>query len=522
MGQPETAVQEAPAFIRPDHDTGFFGHPRGLKTLFFAEMWERFSFYGMKAILFLFMTLAVADGGLGYDDSTGGMILGMYSGLAYFSNLPGGWAADRLLGARRAVFLGGVIIMTGHICLAFHGEPLFFTGLGCIIIGTGLLKPNMTAMVGQLYAPDDPRREGGFSLYYLGINTGAFLAPLACGYLAQDEGFREFLSGLDIDPRESWHFGFAAAAVGMFFGLVQYVRNGHLLGDAGLHPAPLENPAAAARQRKILWTGALTVVGLTAVIAGCGTAGLLDWVTVPMVNLAIGVLLAGVPAVVFGMLFYAGGFNPAERRRLAVVAILFIFSTLFFTAFEQGSGTLTLFADRHTRHSLFGFKILSAWFSSINPIMIIALAPVFAWLWDRWGTRQPASPAKFTIALFVIGAAYLLMTYAAHLSLSEGIRVSPLWLTMLYLLLTVAELCISPVGLSMVTKLAPARCVSQLMGVWFVGNALANFLAGQAVGLNEEYPLTVIFLCIAVGSLAAGAILAALVRPIRRLMGGVS
>jgi POT family proton-dependent oligopeptide transporter len=506
--------------VQPHLDTGFFGHPRGLKTLFFAEMWERFSFYGMKAILLLFMLLDVADGGLGFNQAQAGIVLAIYTGLVWFFNLPGGWLADRLLGARRAVFLGGVIIMTGHVCLAFHGLPLFFAGLGCIIIGTGLLKPNMTAMVGQLYALNDPRRESGFSLYYMGINTGSFLAPLVCGFLAQHTAFQQFLMAVGIDPRESWHFGFGAAAVGMFFGLVQYVRSGHLLGDAGLYPTPPASPAAAARQRRVFRIVALSVPAIGAGVAACWWAGLLGQVSLKVWALAVSVLLIGTPAVVFAKLFWFGGFVASERRRLAVVAILFVFSTVFFAALEQGSGTLTDFAAKKTQNSLFGIEFPPTWFSAVNPILIIALSPGFAWLWGRWGERQPSSPAKFTIALFVIAGGYFIMTCPAFLASERGERVSPFWLISLYLFITVAELWISPVGLSMVTKLAPVRCASELMGAWFLANALANFLAGQTVVLNTMLPLTVIFPAIAAVTLAAAVLLAFLVKPIRTLMGG--
>jgi POT family proton-dependent oligopeptide transporter len=418
------------------------------------------------------------------------------------------------------VFVGGVIIMCGHICLALHGLSFFFTGLGLLIVGTGLLKPNMSSMVGQLYAPDDPRRDAGFSIYYMGINTGAFFASLVCGFLAQDVRFREFLAALGIDPRESWHLGFGAAAVGMFFGLTQYVWGRRYLGDVGRRPQPPADPDAARRQRRTVAGVVTLLAGVGALLAAGHASGVLP-ITVELLSGALGAVLVITPVVYFTAMFVAGGFSPLEKKRLAVVAVLFVFSTLFFTAFEQGGGTLNLFADRNTRNQVLGYVFPSAWFQFVNPILIIALSPVFAWLWVRLGNREPSSPAKFAVALVVIGLSFLVMAQAARLSAETGQRVSPLWLVGVFFLNTIAELCISPVGLSMVTKLAPVRAAGQIMGIWFLGNALANFLAGQSVVLTASFSQSALFSWVAVLSLAAGLVLAVLVRPIRTQMGGL-
>jgi proton-dependent oligopeptide transporter, POT family len=399
--------------------------------------------------------------------------------------------ADRLLGQRRAVLVGGVVIMAGHVCLAFHGLAPFYAGLACVIVGTGLLKPNMSAMVGQLYPPGDARRDAGFSIYYMGINTGAFLAPLVCGFLAQDSWFKSRLASFGVDPRESWHFGFGAAAVGMFLGLVQYVLGGRRLGSVGLRTAGEERHSPLLSRR-----AGVTVVAAAAllVLAGAASAvGLLD-VTVERINALLGAVLVGTPVAYFATLLVAGGFDVVERRRLAVVAILFVFSAIFFAAFEQGGGTLNLFADRSTRASVFGYEFPSSWFQFVNPIFIIALSPVFAGIWVRLAR--------------------------AGLVSAEG--KIPFWtLVAVYVIQSVGELCLSPIGLSMVTKLAPERAAGRIMGIWFLGNALANFLAGESVVLTEHLSQVQLFTGIALVSLGAGVILAFLIGPVRSMMGGV-
>jgi POT family proton-dependent oligopeptide transporter len=274
-------------------DRGFFGHPRGLSTLFFTEMWERFSYYGMRAILTLFMLAAVETGGLGMDKSVQGPIYGMYTSLVFLMAIPGGWLADNILGQRRSVLYGGVVIMIGHVFLAIHGFGLvtFFAGLGFIIIGTGLLKPNISAIVGQLYSSEDRRRDSGFSIFYMGINLGAFLAPLFCSFLAQSPTWREVLINWGLDPKNSWHWGFGLAAVGMFLGLVQYVWSGRHLGSAGLHPAPARNAAEAASRKRTLAIGITLFVAVAVGVAVLSQVRP-DLLTTGTVNTAYQILLA--------------------------------------------------------------------------------------------------------------------------------------------------------------------------------------------------------------------------------------
>ncbi|MGE3473564.1 MAG: peptide MFS transporter, partial [Vicinamibacterales bacterium] len=298
-------------------DTSFFGHPRGLSTLFFTEMWERFSYYGMRALLLLYMTAAVADGGLGFDAAQGGAIYGLYTSMAYMAALPGGWVADRLIGQRKAVLYGGIIIASGHFSMALPSLATFYLGLFLIVIGTGLLKGNVSVVVGQLYGKEDERRDAGFSIFYMGINLGAFLAPLVCGYLGQ---------------RVNWHVGFAAAGVGMTVGVVQYMFGGRYLGDAGLHPAPAASPAAAAALKSKAMAWGLGFLAVAVVLGVGGYTGMLPITAVGVADAAgVGLLLSTV--IFFGWMFTSADWTPAERKRLVVVAVLFLASALFWSVF---------------------------------------------------------------------------------------------------------------------------------------------------------------------------------------------
>src|ERR1700676_1025775 len=444
-------------------DRAFFGHPRGLSPLFFTEMWERFSYYGMRALLILFMTAAPAAGGLGFDTGTAGAVYGLYTSMVYMTSLPGGWVADRLIGQRRAVLYGGILIASGHFSMAVPSLTTFYLGLLLIVIGTGLLKGNISVIVGRLYTPDDHRRDAGFSIYYMGINMGAFFSLLVCGYLGQ---------------RVNWHAGFAAAGVGMTFGLIQYVLGSRYLGEAGLHPAPAKSPAEAAAlwQRARLWGGA-TAIGCVA-FGGLLYAGVLP-ITPRQIADAAGSLLLVTTVVFFAWLFLAGDGTPAERKRLYAIGVFFLAAALFWSEVEQAGSTLNLFADRATRDSILGWSSPSSWFQSANALFIIAFAPVFAWLWVRLGSREPSSPVKFSAGLIGVGAGFAILVPAAQASAS-GTLVSPVWLIATYLIHTFAELCLSPVGLSSMTKLAPARVAGLMMGVWFLATAVGNFIGGRA------------------------------------------
>lgn len=420
-------------------------HPRGLSTLFFTEMWERFSYYGMRAILVLYMTQE-----LRFSDADSVTIYGYYTSSVYFLPLLGGWIADRFLGAKRSVLVGGIIISCGHFSLAFSGLGFFYTGLVLVACGTGLLKPNISAMVGGLYDSEDRRRDAGFSLFYMGINLGAFIAPLVCGYLGQNV---------------NWHFGFAAAGIGMILGLIQFVFSGKRLENVGERRAGT-NSAKQSRPDRL---------------------------------------------------------TPGEIKRLAVIAILFFFSVVFFMAFEQSGSSLTLFADRLTRNNLFGYEFPSSWFQIVQPLCLLILAPVFAQMWLNLGDRQPSSPRKFTFGLLLVGASYTLLVYAA--TLTAGGRISPLWLIALYAIQTFGELCLSPVGLSVYTKLAPARMVGLMMGVWFLSISLGSFLAGKVAAYfndKEVGSMVKLFGFLMLAPIAAGIALWILTPRIQRLLANSS
>ncbi len=395
-------TQPAQTAVSSQADRGWFGQPRGLSTLFFTEMWERFSFYGLRALLVLYMTAAVTQGGLAFPTDKATSIVGWYGFGVYAAAIPGGWIADRFLGQFRSVFIGGVIIALGHFSMAFPSVTTFYLGLALIVMGTGLLKPNISTMVGSLYDKDDERRDAGFSIFYMGINVGAFVAPLIVGTLGQ---------------RVDWHIGFGCAGIGMTLGLIQYV----------------------AGKRRLL--PALERLGQAEVPAGAKSE---PW----------------------------WRFTRDEWGRVAAIAVLFVFSCIFWGAF-------------------------------------------------RLGPRQPSSPVKFALGLIFAGLGFALLVPAAKLAQQQGILVSPWWLVGVYFLHTIGELCLSPVGLSIVTKLAPRRIVGAMMGVWFLAIAVGNKLAGWASGYFDRLPLPQLFGAVALTTFVAAAILLLLTKPIKQLMGGV-
>jgi POT family proton-dependent oligopeptide transporter len=500
MPDPTTAPVTALA-----HDRAFFGHPRGLSTLFFTEMWERFSYYGMRALLILFMTASVADGGLGFDTPVAGAVYGLYTSMVYLTTLPGGWLADRLIGQRNAVFYGGVLIACGHFSMAFPSLATFYLGLALIVIGTGLLKGNVSVIVGQLYTPQDTRRDAGFSIFYMGINLGAFVAPLVCGYLGQEV---------------NWHYGFAAAGIGMVIGLIQYTMGGKYLGDAGVRPAGAGTPEEFGRrkQRTILWSAvsaaALAAFGIAAYTGAIG-------VTPTQISDGAGYVLLVVTVGFFVWLFLSGDWTREERNRLYAITVFFVAAALFWSLFEQAGSTLNLFADRDTRTTFLGFSYPSSWFQSVNSLFVWTLAPVFAWLWISLGSREPSTSIKFSLGLVLVGAGFGVLVFGARLA-EGGVQVSPLWLIAVYLLHTAGELCLSPVGLSAMTKLAPARIAGLMMGVWFLATAVGNFIAGRLAGFYEALPLPDLFTTIAMFGIGAGVLLLLVSPFLKRLMGGVN
>ena len=476
----------------PVLDRGFFGHPRGLSTLFFTEMWERFSYYGMRALLILFMTASPATGGLGFDAVNAGAIYGLYTAMVYMFTLPGGWIADRVIGPQRAVLTGGILIASGHFSMAIPSLTTFYLGLALIVIGTGLLKGNVSVIVGRLYSHDDPRRDAGFSIFYMGINTGAFLAPFVCGYLGQ---------------RVSWHLGFASAGIGMVLGLLQYTLGRKNLGDAGKYPADPGSPEALARQKSQA-TRAIAIGSAVLVLAGLGIYTGVIPVTAKQVADAAGYVLLGLSVGFFAWVFLSGGWTRTERNHLIVIGVLFLGYALFASVFEQAGSTLNLFADRNTSNSVFGFSYPSSWFQSANPLFVIAFAPVFAWLWIRLARqgKEPGAPAKFAFGLLLVGLGFAVLIPAARIS-EGGTLVGPGWLVLVYLLHTWGELALSPVGLSAMTKLAPVRIGGVVMGVWFLGTSVGNYIGGRVAGFYESMSLPTLFGAVASFAIVAGVVM---------------
>ncbi|QRK12503.1 peptide MFS transporter [Archangium violaceum] len=488
----------------------FFGHPRGLSTLFFTELWERFSFYGMRALLILFMTATAERGGLGFTAEKAGAIYGLYGAGVYLTAMPGGWLADRIIGQRRAVLLGGIIIALGHFSMALPGTLFFYLGLLLIVLGTGLLKPNISAMVGGLYPEGGARRDAGFSIFYMGINLGAFIAPLVVGTLGE---------------RVNWHAGFGAAGIGMVFGVIQYLLGGKHLGEVGRKPQSADvrtgTPGQPEKRGGSRLAGLVLAGALVGVLVVLQLLGKVDLTSAVGLARTGGLIIVTLALAFFAYQFTAGGLDATEKRRLAVIGVFFASSTLFWAGFEQAGSSLNLFARDATDLRVLGLEIPPSTLQSVNALFIIALAPVFAWMWVRLNKRglEPSSPAKFSLGLVLMGAGFAVMV-AASLAAAGGDKVSPLWLVLTYLLHTLGELSLSPVGLSTVTKLAPQRVVGQMMGVWFMSMSLGNIVAGQLAGKLGTNP-TPIFGAVAVTGIVAGLVLALFVRPLRRMMGGV-
>jgi proton-dependent oligopeptide transporter, POT family len=495
-------------------DTGFFGHPRGLSTLFFTEMWERFSFYGIRPLLVLFMSAALADGGFGIERSQASAIVGIYAASVYLASLPGGWVADRLLGLRRAILYGAVLISLGHISIGLsafaHSKVPFFIGLTLIVLGTGLLKPNISAIVGDLYPEGGSRRDAGFSIFYMGINSGAILGQLATGFLGE---------------RVGWHWGFGAAGVGMLIGLSLFAtRAKKTLGNLGLEPARHPDPVVQAKHQRIGWTLVAVGLGLLALVIVLGAAGVLP-LDPQVIGRNMTYVLVGVAVIYFAILFLAGGLNSGEKKRIVVIGILFLFAAIFWSAFEQAPTSLNLFAKDFTNRSFFGWEIPVIWFQVVNSVFIVLLAPVFAAIWLSLGKRgrDLSSPAKFALGLFFAGIGFVVMVFASNIVVNSGglVRVSAWWLVISYIFQTVGELCLSPVGLSSMTKLSPRKYVGQMMGIWFLASALGNLIAGLVGGSVDPEKLDQmpkLFIATSAALIIAAIVLAALTPVVKKLI----
>lgn len=483
----------------------FRGHPRGLMVLFFTEMWERFSYYGMRGILILYMVAAVDNGGFGMDDSTAAAIYGLYTALVYLLALPGGWVADRILGQQQAVFYGGVLIAAGNLSLAIpmFREMFFPAGLLLIVAGTGLLKPNVSAIVGELYPEGGARRDAGFSIFYMGINVGALFGPLVCGFLG--EGV-------------NWNLGFLAAGVFMALGLIQYKFNlKHFEGAGLLRDTSHE---AKSRAKRSFSYGLGAVVLLTLALTLVQNLGIVN-LTLQGVAAATGIIILSLAVLYFLYVLIFGRLASIEKKRVIVIFFLFIGAALFWSGFEQAGSSMNLFAERLTDRMVYGFEAPASWLQTIGPLFIILLAPVFGSLWVWLGRMNPSIPVKFGLGLILLGAGFLVMMWGASYTNPNSPGVSPGWLISTYFLHTCGELCLSPVGLSSVTKLSPKPLVGQMMGTWFMGAALGNLIAGLIAGQFETLPLPELFGSVAYISLGAGMLFLLLAPFMGKLTGGI-
>ncbi|RKD83887.1 peptide MFS transporter [Kushneria marisflavi] len=492
-------------------ERGFFSHPRPLGPLFFTEMWERFSFYGIRPLLVLYMAATLADGGLGIPRDTAAAIVGIFGGMIYLSTLPGGWLADNWLGQRRAVWYGSVLIALGHLSIALSalwGAPMFYIGLILLVLGSGIFKTCISVMVGTLYEEGDARRDGGFSIFYMGINLGAVIAPLITG-LAMESG--------------GWHWGFGAGGLGMLIALIIFRLTAiPTMKRFDREHGRESNWDAPVNQRRHVGIGVAACLLLVALITALGLTGVITFNPVAIattMSYVVGLCVLGW----FIYLMFFSGLNRHEQARVIVCLILFMAAALFWASFEQQPTSYNLFASDYTDRQVLGFDIPVLWFQSLNPLFIIVLAPLFGWLWPAMARRgfEPSSAAKFSAGLVFAAAGFGLMMMAAWQVVDGADQVSSLWIVSSLLLLTLGELCLSPVGLSTMTELAPMSMRGQIMGIWFAATALGNLVAGLIGGhVSPEHvtQLPELFGRCALALLIGAVILMILIKPIRRLL----
>ena len=442
----------------------FFGHPIGLRTLFLTEMWERMSYYGMRALLVLYMTGAVTgfNPGLGWSQVESQAIYGIYSGMVYFMVVPGGWIADNILGHQKAVLIGALIIALGHFTLAIPIEQTFFLGLIFVVLGTGLLKGNISTIVGQLYEGQDDKRDSGYTIFYMSINIGSTLGFLICSYLGEKIG---------------WHWGFGAAGIGMAFGVIQYIKHRHVLGDAGMHP----NEMSDDKRKKLTNYLKVSLVGMFMVIG----AGLFGFFTIDPRFFAeqFAYFLTIIAGLYFVYLFLFAGLNAAERKNLILLFLLFIGAAAFWSGFDQSAGSLNIFARDYTDLSIVGYEIPVGWLQFANPVIVVLFAPIFAGIWAQLARKNldPSLPIKFAIGLLFMALSFLIMIVAVNIAL-ESSPVGMQWLLLTYLFQTWGELALSPIGLSAFSRYGPKRYMGQMFGLWFLASAIGGVLAGLLGG----------------------------------------
>lgn len=482
-------------------DKSFLGQPKGLSTLFFTEMWERFSYYGMRAILLYYIYDTVTNGGLGLPKETALAIMSIYGSLVFMSSIVGGWLSDRVFGARKTVFFGGIFIMIGHIVLATpFGISALFLSILLIVIGTGMLKPNVSGMVGHLYSKTDTRRDAGFSIFYMGINIGALLAPFIVGTLGQTYNY---------------HVGFSVAAFGMFFGLVQYYLQGKKsLANIGLEPT---HPIGAAERQKFIRS---LLIALIFVIMIFGGAFLMGHLTIDFFINSVSFLGILLPVYYFIKMLTSKNVTAEEKPRVLGYIPLFLAGIVFWSLEEQGSSILALFANERTNDTLFGLSIAPSWFQSLNPIFVVVLTPVFVTLWTRLANRQPSTVVKFSLGLVFAGLSFILLMLPGLLY-GTNVKVSPLWLFFSFFIMIVGEMCISPVGLSITTKLAPKAFESQTVAIWLLADAASQALNAQIARFYTPQTESAYFGIVGIVAVIAGILLILSKNPIKKLMGSI-
>ena len=473
-------------------------HPIGLRTLFLTEMWERMSFYGMRGILVLFMTASLIDGGLAIDAVSASAIYGIYSSSVYLVALLGGWIADRHIGQQNAILYGGLVIMIGHFLLAFTNIETFYLGLIFVVLGTGLLKPNISAIVGGLYEKEQEKKEAGFTIFYMSINIGSVLGFFICGYLGESIG---------------WHYGFGAAGIGMAFGLMQFILTRKNLGEVGIKPS-IELPKNK-KKKEIISLYLLSFVFMAILLMGI--FGFWTFDPIPIAN-ALTVIIISIAAIYFLYLFIFGNLNEDERKKIILILVLFFGAAFFWSGFDQAGSSFNIFAKEYTDRIIFGWEYPASWLQVLNPILVVILSPFMAYLWIFLGKRMldPSLPFKFGLGLILMAIGFIFIAIGANVAMQEGLA-GARWLLLTYLFHTIGELTLSPIGLAAISNLSPKRYVGQMMGIWFLASSLgaiiAGLLSGQATyeGLNSMPSL---FNKVAIISSIAGLVLILISKPL--------
>ena len=473
-------------------------HPPGLITLFLTEMWERMSFYGMRGILVLFMTASLINGGLNIDPVSASAIYGIYSSSVYLVALVGGWLADRHIGQQNAILYGGFIIMIGHFLLAFTNIETFYLGLVMIVLGTGLLKPNISAIVGGLYENNPEQKESGFTIFYMSINIGSILGFFICGYLGENIG---------------WHYGFGAAGIGMAFGLIQFILTRNKLGDIGIYPSIKISVESRKKELSLFgFAGFIFLVTILSLIFGNFSIN-----PIPLAN-AMTIVILSVAIVYFLYLYVLGNLNAEERKKIALIIVLFFGAALFWSGFDQAGSSFNIFAKEYTNRIVFGWEYPASWLQVLNPVLVVILSPFMAYLWIFLGRKMldPSLPIKFGIGLVLMAIGFIFIGIGANIALQDGLA-GARWLLLTYLFHTLGELTLSPIGLAAISNLSPKRFVGQMMGVWFLASSLgaiiAGLLSGQATydGLSSMPSL---FNKIAIISFIGGLVLLLISKPL--------